>query len=1177
MKAHALSEASIEEYGITNVKESTLTPFILRHVMREVRATPLDTAVATNEAFETIFGGNAYHLTSDVMVEVLGTMYHALDERQKRPCFFDVCELPLFIVEGPKYSGKSLLTKQLVEEQHFGCFSDSMLIERALAAAAQELETVSFVEAETSTGESPKKKPSAHNDWVLAGRRVHDVLYKGGAVDIALLSELFRLQLQDAQGPECQGLVMDSVFHRPHEYEVVEGVLLPETRHPYEAVYERWLRSKEEERLRAAERVEEGEAERDEPAQTVPASADGEHAAPATSLWQVERVKFGEQVKKEIKPKAPRKGVDLSQLPPPVLPKVEDVESLIQGEKEFIAKAERELEPYGALFSSILYIQCNPQEIFTRFAGLRMDRETGEEYHMVYAPPPPERMPFLLNVDRTRANTAQLHDIVLQQERQWRTMIQWLRQHRGIMNVVHEIDGNKDMAAVEAEANELVGTALASFEIGKKLYHTMKASEVRIADLQRQTREQAAAREAERCRLIAIYTEKGVPLPAELEPHEEEEPFCRMPGELPDLLLKRVEEFSTPYESQYAWSWEQLDELTHLLLRYKTFTTGQLTQFWEQPDEKQEVLDRFVRRFNELPNSVRSNLSCKEELHVYTDDLADSLFFCVQSRRTQCTALIERITKKDIFVDEWETNVCNVGLSLAQMEQERFWLMCNVALQYFSALVDEPLALEEISGEVELMKSANARAEALGADAAPSRTAKPKTVAGKRNHARADDQPEKGAEDIFTEWMTRLTASLTNLFERVKMSTDVNNSKAIKKAAVTVSAQKVAFVATKAMPVIEQELAVALGRLEKVSSFVHRFLNDSQSYVQHLKSTLHAEAQGIFTKDASAVNTALYTIRSCIEVEKHCPPMHLGCGTFAIHERGDSAGAHPPSPTMDPSFITDVPLFQDVAAPPTLIHGTLSSRRLMDLIHLFWTVAPDYALCRADFLHLVQQSDFGGAAAPNMTLFSVEQLFTAFDVHRKGIIDWRELVVHLLFFCVSTSQAGAATSAFYVPEVTVPQLLETRENLGWDPLTDTDFFDIPFYFDQCMSNERLEAYTKALWATFAHRTTGLLNPSELLWFLCADAQPLRGVQKAFHLFSLPEAPGRLTLEQLFSVFHMKATNTVGDADPFTRANLQRLFEDRETISFNEMCSLVLGRKMLNCASMLRRKRFVTDA
>ena len=218
-------------------------------------------------------------------------------------------------------------------------------------------------------------------------------------------------------------------------------------------------------------------------------------------------------------------------------------------------------------------------------------------------------------------------------------------------------------------------------------------------------------------------------------------------------------------------------------------------------------------------------------------------------------------------------------------------------------------------------------------------------------------------------------------------------------------------------------------------------------------------------------------------------------------------------------------------------------------------------------------------------------VFGRFDSAHGGAIDWREFIVHLLLWCEPMSAAGTvganASSAFaasptrnpfYVDGPTLVQLFDLKADLGVAPLDRDQFMETELYFEVQMETPRLIACKQALWDTFA--VDGTLDPNELVMFLCADEQPLRGVQKAFAMAAdVGDDVCALTVDMMYRMFHFSACNyaAFGIEDCYSYDELQVLFEQAGTdvVSFQDMCAIGMGRILLNNTVCFRKRRFTS--
>eukprot|EP00796_Vickermania_ingenoplastis_P006626 gene6626-4746_t len=1014
--------------------------------------------------------------------------------------------------------------------------------------------------------------------WVEMGNIIREKLYRGEAIDQSVTAQLLRLQLRDLSTETCSGVIFEGVLNRLVEIPALLQALVPKRTNKYNEIHKLWCEGLEEmlqereqikaERDAAKEAEAAAAAEQEMVATEAAAELDARHisrsprkkhrsnsrasaSSPATmeevqadtpepppadvpEVLAVSRVKLDEPVKKEVRSKGPKRGVDLSQLPPPELPPVDDVEDQVRSEEEFVARALEELESYTGLLSLVMCVSCSPKEIFRRFAGLRIDKDTSEQFHLLYNPPPKERIPYLVGCDRTTSFSSQLYDVVFRQKQEWNELHQWLLRQPTLCNRVNEIEGDKPFADIEAEAGSLVQTAIDSFNVGKRLYDAMLDARQRIAALKKNRADQVAAREAERVRLAELYAEKGVPLPPELEAASDTGAWCAVPEDVPPMILKAVQEFHHHYAKTYHGSWEEFGSLSCMILEYRRSARSQLKRYWGQPDDKQAILDRFLRQFNAVPKKFRCKPPCKEELHLVTDELRANLFASVETKKRDGFLLIDHVVRRDAYLDGWEANVCNLGALLVQQEVERFTLVVNLTMLYFGAAHEEPVMFEEIDTDVNLIRTLEAATGDLAG--AGKGKADKRSISARKAHGRPNDESgDSSIVEAFHETVQRLVNGITTLTEKFKLKVAADASgKGAKEAA-------------------------ALERIAAVKRFVTELTRQGEAYMQSIKSEMMSEARHMLMQQASAVNSAIFAIRCAIEEEDDVSPH--------AHWMRDVRMANA---VKNPCFITDVPLYARGTDITTSIHDTLNASRLMEIIQHFRCAAPQFRLCRDSFTTTLTDDDYAGAAKEGEFILGTQEVFRLFDPMNTGAMDWRELIVHLLLWCCPPAAKGEASR--YIPEVTVSELQKMKSHLGTGQVTEDQFTECPFFFDKYLKADRREVYVRALWYTFLRPRANTIDAFELLCFFCIDPQPIRGVQKAFCLFS--DRGDMLTMGVLERILHVRATNARAMAlvDPFSKPNLYILMGKRDLIAFKDACASAMGRCLFNKFDFMMRKR-----
>lgn len=1143
-----------------------------------------DVGVAVREAFQHVFHGSPYAQSSPGFLSLLEFCYGRHRPVSPQAQVLRLCSVPVLALDGPKYSGKTLLANHLKSRYRLLCISDETLVMRALEAAA---------EADGSNT----------NEWAAIGRSVRDTLLAGGAVDAECMTELLELQLAELRAAPTplpyDAVLLEGVLRSAEAYKAAAQRLSTRVTHPHCRVAHRWgLKTAAE---ASAEAVT-GDAL--PPLLRLPDHLSAEHDAPAKQ-----------------EPKArPLKKVDLAALPPAELPEVEDTQAAQEAERAFIARAELELSSLPLVLSGVLHIDCAPEEVFRRFAGLRVDRQTGEKYHLTYNPPPPERLPFMVPLGRPDASSVELHETVLHHLESWAATRRWLSQQAegATFARVYELSGDGPADVIQREALEAVDHIISNFRVCRQLLDEHDASAARLRTLEETAQTQKAAREAERQRLAELYTEKGAPLPPALTPTTKtasNATTAMLSAEAAEIIFDALGTFTEHYEADYGGVWRSATQLVQLFLRYYTSAEAQLASYWKRPDDKQAILHRFQRCFDAVPESMRGQPACKAELHLSLDTLDEALHRCIALRDGEARGLLDTLTSSASFAGGWQMLICQEFARLLQAEVERYGFVMHVFAFFLGAATGEPLSFDDVETEMPVLtgNATERAAQSAGgsADVAPGgKPAKEKrAAAAKKGHKAAEEQSEKTADEHLVELVQGVLNGFTTITDRLKAAVDAQG-KAPKRAGggagggntaagsgPTAASSIFAVAAAKCYGLMEAERAAAVARVGAVQACGRTLLREAGAHAKKMRSRMEAALLDVMAREATAANSAVYVLRGCVESERRSPVMHLGCVTFAVlmdraarssraHDsEGDSMSGTSRAPTKATerrSFLTDVPLFAQLTDPELTLHPGLTAVRLLELVQQFRCVAPDYQLSRFDFLLLVEDGDYAEAAAVGIdaahnVIKTREELFATFDPHRTGFVDWRDVVVHLLFWVTpAAAQTPTSTGSHHgIREIALQDLLNARASLGLGELTEEQFFDLPFFFDRYLDDALLEAYTRILWGTFHNPATQTIAPYVLLGFLCADPQPVRGAQKAFHVLSSPSAAGRVSFDEMDALCHFKATNArlMDQPDPCSKMHLRLLFGAADSRSFEDVCASPMGRKMLNQADLFRRRQF----
>nr|CAJ2482590.1 unnamed protein product [Leishmania braziliensis] len=1200
MKRTAECSSEIEASHVDSAGAKLLTAFLVNATLWRRTSVDDTTAAVVREAFDQIFHGSPYAQSSPAFLALLEFCYRQHRTTPPLAQVLRLCSVPILVLDGPKYSGKSILASFLKSKYRFLCISDETLVQRALQAASDE---------------AVKEEGEGAGDWAPLGRCLRQVLLGGGTVDVQFMTEMLCLQLTELrnarEGLSYDAILLEGVVRSVDGYKALAQRLSSQPVHPHLKVAQRWG-------LSTTADVDDGATN---------AEAAAENLPPLLCLPDHLSTECDTPAKQEPKAR-PLKKVDLATLPPAVLPEVEDTQSAQEAERTFVAQAEQELASLPTVISGILHISCAPEEVFHRFAGLRTDCETGDRYHLTYNPPPQERLPYMVPLGRPDASSVELHEAVFHHIEGWSATRRWLAQQSegSIFARVYELAGDGPAIEVQQEALEAVNQIISNFRISQQLLDERDASAARLSELEATWASQKVAREAERLRLIELYTEKGAPIPPVLQPtvmKTSSSSATKLSAAAASVILKALANFTELYEADYAGAWRRTTQLVLLFLRYYTRVESQMGLYWERPDDKQAILHRFQRSFDSLPASMRVLPACKAELHLSLDALNEVLHRCIALRDVEARGLLDTLTSTTSFMRSWQTLVCQGFTRLLQAEVDRYVFAMHIFSFFLGAVTGEPLRFDD--GEVDMpLLSMNTpdrptQSTSVAADASPSSSSggKPakekRTAVAKKGHKAVEEQSEKIAEDQLAEVVQGVLNGFSSITDKLKAAVEAQG-KAPKRAggggsggnsstsnSLAAPAVILAIATAKCYGFMEAERAAAASRVAAIYSCGRMLLKEAEAHARKMRTRMEAGLLKVMEQEAAAANTAVYILRGCVESEKKSPAMHLGCTTFAVlQERlpcaspsAGSASAALVCASRMPmkinstceercSFLTDVPLLAQLREPQLTLHPGLTAARLLELVQQLRCVAPDYQLSRFDFLLLVEGSDYAEAAAVGLDAAHMvktrEELFSTFDPQCTGFVDWRDVVVHLLFWVrppTAATTPAAATAQNEIRDISLQDLLDTRANLGVCGLSKEQFFDMSFFFDRYLDDALVEAYTHILWCTFHDATNHILQPYTLLGFLCADPQPIRGVQKAFRILSAPNAEGRISLEEMDSLCHLKATSErrMAQLDPCCRMNLRLLFGTAATCSFEDVCASPIGRKMLNHADLFRRRQF----
>ena len=994
--------------------------------------------------------------------------------------------------------------------------------------------------------------------------------------------------------------------------------------------------------------------------------------------------------------------VEVEPLPPIDLPIVEPLPPLSAEEVAVVAAAQPTKDVSGIARVVCLSLP-SIAAAFHRFAGLRVDPETHEEFHLTSNPPPLERIVATAPRDRVEADCVSMHTRIPQFNDQFEATASWFsKRFDDVLHVVRPQPGDLSetheaiMDALEAEISSALTARRDRYE--NSLLAARILSDRKEMEALQQKR--IAARDAVRKQLLQVYTDRCVdPIPQELlidpfavvvDPKEVKE-YLPIPPSVPDSIIHVLDGFSRYHERFVVSTVEELVRLVSASYDNGCSVTAQLAQFWRQPDHKQGVVEKYVHELNAMTPALRRDVQGKEELHLRADVLLDQLHQATDKRREESSALIESLTNSAAFFDGWNDAVRYVGSTLVQLEVERFLIVRHVAQLYYCGIRGEVFQPDEadlcvdtlIVPKVVVADVLATGATAVNPAAAAAEAAKPGAKVDPK--AKPAPPPKKGAapaaptrsaeEERAMNSEEPLAAAVEKAISVMKTIVDQaaapiapvaaaapakkeggkkpTAAEAAAAAALEEAANKKPVVTTGMMvaQIIAPELDLCKRRMQYLSDVIRRVIEEGAHRNAVLRSKLLLRQRDKLYKEYEA-NASVVNYLRC-RVEEEVPvefALIVEHDTFRVDTghrvtAAQSAGAlvagkssqvrsptSPATPKQQAAQFGDVSFASSTAGgaspSPNQVVSTLSFERAMDVIRLLKRVSPNYVIQLADFKRVVRDGDL---AFGNGHALSVDEAFARFDIFKADAIDWREFIVHLLLWAEPlmgniwpghfdpnasgpfSDASASGRNPFYVDGPSLIQLYDVRDVLGTDYLDRDAFLSCDFFFESQMNDTRAQAYKELLWECFVQpydpqRPAGTISPSAgsrsavgspqpvnpatassqqqifvvdpnaLAMFLCADEQPLRGVQKAFAMSAeWGDETFSLSQNRLFGLFHFNAASktALGLQDEYGRDELEVLFTPGgpEALSFQDVCSSLAGRVMLNACRLFARRKF----
>ncbi|DBA03233.1 TPA: hypothetical protein N0F65_011592 [Lagenidium giganteum] len=398
----------------------------------------------------------------------------------------------------------------------------------------------------------------------------------------------------------------------------------------------------------------------------------------------------------------------------------------------------------------VFYLDCAKETVFERCLGFMEDKETHDEYHIIYDPPLPT------STDRHRLQRAN-HSVhcaellslqILAEESAAARVKKWYRR----FGTLREIQVCSPVISQTQSRDELHGLVVRDVE---ELIegHVQEETRKRI---EREEAEQAAMLKEENRTLRVMELEDRI-MDAQdeyqarqqaLQQGEEQKAKKEEINELKHALeqaSKQLEEvqaiakawvieesnagkgtvvlysgnFMPPLASVLAETWDATeDEYVRLMKRSfellraergdgvqrATQMVEHFSHFLRRIDSRQTIVNRFQAQFNEVLEEMRFDDSSKIELHARADVLQDELNAVIAAKYAEAEDELNNMTR-----DGWLEDTCQFIAMVCQMalqaECDRFRVSYQLLIDSFHAASARPMLLNDALEQLRAAKT----------------------------------------------------------------------------------------------------------------------------------------------------------------------------------------------------------------------------------------------------------------------------------------------------------------------------------------------------------------------------------------------------------------------------------------------------------------------------------------
>lgn len=378
----------------------------------------------------------------------------------------------------------------------------------------------------------------------------------------------------------------------------------------------------------------------------------------------------------------------------------------------------------GAVFASgidlVLCLEVNDNETLSRRAlGRRIDPETGRHYHIDSNPPDEdvvvkERLVPLPGADDVQAKLPEQFSTYEEEEqgiKEWFGLFQTLRSVDAgedaddiselitdyVRDVMQKQEEEKERKATEAEAALLAEEEKERERHAKQLGHPKPSGAVRVDSVL------AALDDGDADASSSAATADNPPTHSvdltDFSSLSNLAGFYDVP--LAQLLADKWIRIESEFTRQIKSNLQALRKAQRVNMLHFSVVRKNYFRFLKRADERQETVNDFQSKYNQIHPDFRRDPQVKEELHQRADELGDELWELVEKRKAESEEVLQMI-KEDGWVETRTQLQVSLYNQMIQMELDRYIMSIRLAQDYFAVLKGK-VVLHEAEAETGLL------------------------------------------------------------------------------------------------------------------------------------------------------------------------------------------------------------------------------------------------------------------------------------------------------------------------------------------------------------------------------------------------------------------------------------------------------------------------------------------